>query len=197
MTASAQRDPAPWPLSTGCAPCRAAFQLDDALRQTGHRGQRCHQLQEVRRRRRGRSPDGRLGRFNFNHALQLAMLQAQSLGGAEYTVLPSQLRSLPPTRPPESANAHDVTSASARSVGKSSACQPEPQAVSWWSSSVLRPLSGLDRRYQLRPGSVMQAYRKLTAEVAVRNFLAFPEECMARKSGHRSSSWNSNRPRRP
>ena len=42
------------------------------------------------------------------------------------------------------------------------------QAVSWWSSSVLCPLSGLDRRYQLRPGSVMQAYRKLTAEVAVR-----------------------------
>jgi hypothetical protein len=35
-----------------------------------------------------------------------------------------------------------VTSASARSGGKSAACQPEPQAVSWWSSSVLPSPAG-------------------------------------------------------
>jgi len=36
--------------------------------------------------------------------------------------------------------------------------------VSWWQSSILRPLLGLDRHYQLRLGSVMQAYRKLTLD---------------------------------
>src|ERR1035441_1447452 len=36
-----------------------------------------------------------------------------------------------------------ANSANARSVGKSSACQPDPQAVSSCSSSVLRPLPGL------------------------------------------------------
>ena len=51
-------------------------------------------------------------------------------------------RRLPPTTPPGSASAHGVTSASARSGGKSAACQPEPQAVSWWSSSVLPSPAG-------------------------------------------------------
>ncbi|MCX6633021.1 MAG: hypothetical protein NTW28_35955, partial [Candidatus Solibacter sp.] len=50
-------------------------------------------------------------------------------------------------------------------VGKFAAFQLELEAVSWWPSSVLRPLPGLDRRYQLRPGRVMQAYRKLTEQL--------------------------------
>src|ERR1017187_1196691 len=50
---------------------------------------------------------------------------------------------LPPTTLSESASVRRANSANARSVGKSSACQPEPQAVSSCSSSVLRPLPGL------------------------------------------------------
>src|ERR1017187_9983275 len=50
---------------------------------------------------------------------------------------------LPPTTLSESASVRRANSANARSVGKSSACQPEPQAVSSCSSSVLGPLPGL------------------------------------------------------
>src|ERR1035441_4912810 len=49
---------------------------------------------------------------------------------------------LPPTMLRESASDRDVTSASARSVGRSSPCRPAPQAASWSSSSVLHPLQG-------------------------------------------------------
>src|ERR1019366_405897 len=78
----------------------------------------------------------------FNHALQLAMLQVQSLGGTEYPMLPSHHRGCRPTTPLESAGAHGVNSASARSAGKSSPCQPEPQAAFWRSSSVLPSPAG-------------------------------------------------------
>src|ERR1035438_4916781 len=49
---------------------------------------------------------------------------------------------LPPTTLRESASDRDVTSASARSVGRSSPCRPAPQAASSSSSSVLHPLQG-------------------------------------------------------
>src|ERR1017187_259318 len=49
---------------------------------------------------------------------------------------------LPPTMVRESARDRDVTSARARSVGRSSPCRPAPQAASWSSSSLLHPLQG-------------------------------------------------------
>src|SRR5260370_7112926 len=56
-----------------------------------------------------------------------------------------------PTRPWESASAHGANSATARSVGKSSACQSELRALSWSSSSILRPLPGLPPTLPITP----------------------------------------------
>src|ERR1019366_4642743 len=56
---------------------------------------------------------------------------------------PEPLPRRTPTTPLESASGLGGNSASARSVGESSACRVEPQALPWWSSSVLLPLTGL------------------------------------------------------
>src|ERR1035437_7325609 len=56
---------------------------------------------------------------------------------------PERLPRRTPTTPLESASGLGGNSASARSVGESSACRVEPQALPWWSSSVLLPLPGL------------------------------------------------------
>src|ERR1035441_7541196 len=56
---------------------------------------------------------------------------------------PEPLPRRTPTTPLESASGLGGNSASARSIGESSACWVEPQALPWWSSSVLLPLTGL------------------------------------------------------
>src|ERR1700729_4107398 len=83
-----------------------------------------------------------------------------------------------PTMLSESAGGPGANSASARSVGKSSACRLEHQALSCESPSVLHPCRDQDRPYQLRLGIVMQAYRKdtLTCPSATTRFPRCNEE---------------------
>src|SRR5664279_5285761 len=137
---SVRRDRAPWRLSTGCASCHAALPT-----QSGTPTDRARRAPPATPPTPESPPTpARASQRVWPIPPCASACHTPGAGswrcGRPHVPEPPSRRT--PTRPWESASAHGANSASARSAGKSSPCQPEPQAVSWWSSSVLPSPAG-------------------------------------------------------